>query len=252
MDQLAQRGLLMLINCPKERVARSIQKRDVILRWLRDETWTTVEMIASLLSMSRQAAWKTLTQMKGQGFVRSSEIGLVGGKKLVVWGITPHGLAFSWLEGEAIEERPYFEPSRISISMISHHLDLQQARILSERAGWSDWVRGERLGFRVKNRPDAIVRDLSGESVAIEVERTIKTKKRYQQIMASHLQQVKVNSWERIIYLSPEKNMADRLKRIFRSIDYVVVNKNRVAVSERHHARFKFHSMNDWLKGVNK
>jgi len=230
----------MLINCPIERNERREQKHSTILQWLRDETWTTVEIISNLLEMTRQGSWKTLKQMEVAGFLRESKIKVVGKSFISLWGITPHGLAYAWSLNEIPEDRPVFEPSRIALSMIEHNLDLQRARLYKSRQNWTNWVRGERLGFKVKNRPDAIAQDNNGEIVAIEIERTVKTKKRYRQIMSSHLQQINKGTWNRVEYICLDDLMAKRLERIFNTIDYVLVNRQKVKINDRHYEKFTF------------
>ena len=130
-------------------------------RVLWDGTWSTVEILADLLQVSRQAGWKTLKQLETAGLVRQHKIILVGRSALPLWGITPHGLAYAWDLEEPVENRPTFEPSRIALSMVPHNLALQHTRLRGERAGWTESTRGERLGFNVKYRPDAIYADES-------------------------------------------------------------------------------------------
>jgi hypothetical protein len=198
------------------------------------------------LGITRQGAWKTLRQFEAAEFVREAKLPITGRTSYALWGITAHGLAYAWNLDETPEERPVFEPSRIAVSVLPHHVDLQRARIKAEHAGWTKWKRGERLGFKTKNRPDAIARDNAGIMVAIEIERTIKTIKRYRQIMAAHLQEIKNEQWARVEYVCPSESFCKRLERIFRSIDYVVIGNQRVKLSEKHHDRFAFTSINNW------
>lgn len=137
-------------------------------------------------------------------------------------------------------------------SIVPHNLDLQKARHRAEKSGWTEWARGERLSFKVSNRPDAVARDANGALVAIELERTVKTLKRYRQIMTAHLQQIKAEKWSRVEYVNPQESMVPRLGKIFRKIDYVLVSKQRVSVWDKHQAKFSFHHLARWPPSTQK
>jgi hypothetical protein len=236
----------MLISDPKERAKKAEEKRREVLRFLRDETWSVADVLARVVGVSsRQAIHKTLTQMERDELVKRHKLPIAGRVALTAWGITPHGLAFSWDEAEEYEDRPTFEPSRLSLSRIPHQIDLQQVRLSAEAEGWTDWVRGERLGFKPEIRPDAMAVRPDGLKVAIEVERTIKTRKRYQAIIRDHLVQMRQGQWQAVFYICPE-GMPARLKKVFDSIEYVVIDGQRVPLEESHRKRFKFISLEEW------
>jgi hypothetical protein len=229
----------MIITNREDRLQAGKDKREKILKFLRDEIWTTSAVLQKLLGFKTiQAANQTLQRMEKEDTVRRHVVGS-SMIKANIWGITPHGLALSFSAGEEYEHRPTFEPSKLTISRIPHQIELQIARLKAEEAGWQNWVRGERLGFEVDMRPDAVVVANDGAKVAIEYERTIKTRKRYQQIIVNHLKKIKEGAWSRCVYVCPD-SLALKLQRVFDSIDYVVVNKERVVLTEAHRRRFSF------------
>lgn len=238
----------MLISDPKDRANRVEMKRRLVLRFLREETWTTVEVLGPVVGLeTRQAVHKTLMQMEQDKLVRQHIFPIVGRKVITVWGITAHGLALSWEDNEPYEDRPHFEPARLVLSRLPHQLSLQKVRLAVEKSGWSEWVRGERLGFKSKIRPDAIVTRPDGLKVAIEVELTIKTKIRYRVIIREHLMKMRKGEWHAVIYLS---NYAPRLHKIFDSIDYVPLMGEKLQLNETHKKRFRIlgiDSLSDWL-----
>ncbi len=236
----------MLISDPAERAQKSQEKRRALLRFLRDETWSVADVLAQVAGVaSRQAIHKTLMQMEREELIKRHSLPNAGRVSLTAWGITPHGLAYSWDEGEDYEDRPHFEPSRLALSRVPHQVDLQLARLAAEAAGWSGWVRGERLGFKPVIRPDAITTSPKGALVAIEIERTIKTRKRYQAIIRDHLTQIRQGEWQVVFYLTPD-GMAARLKKVFDSIDHVVFDGQRVAIEDAHRKRFRFLDLSAW------
>ena len=236
----------MLINDFSKRQQQSEYTQQSVLRWMLQETFSTSDVIAEYLGYTRQGAWKILKRLEKLALLRSAQVPVVNRSKITLWGLSAHGLAYAADTVEDLEIGHVFEPSRVAISMLAHHLDLQKARINAEKAEWQVWKRGEHLGFRVPNRPDAIVLDPNGVSVAIELERTVKTVKRYRQIMAAHLLAIKQGKWDRVDYISPGRNLVPRLQRIFQSIDYVVITGSRIPVHEKHHARFSFYLLDDW------
>lgn len=230
----------MLISDPAARAAAVAAKRRAILRFLRDETWSVPEILGQVAGLaSRQGTHSTLKAMERDELIKYHSIPFVGRRALPVWGITPHGLAFSWDEDEEFEDRPRFEPSRLTLSRVPHQIDLQRARLQAEAAGWSDWERGERLGFNPAVRPNALATTPKGERVAIQVERTIKTRQRYQQILGSHMDAIRAGQWVAVIYVCPE-GMAARLRRVVESVPYILENGERKELSEWHHRRLRF------------
>ncbi len=230
----------MLISDPKARAEATANKRRAVLRFLRDETWSVPDVLAQVAGItSRQGIHSTLKAMERDDLVKYHSLPIAGRRDLPIWGITSHGLAFSWDEAEEIEDRPRFEPSRLSLSRVPHQIDLQRARLAAEAAGWTDWQRGERLGFNPPIRPDALVTTAKGVRVAIEVERTIKTRQRYQQILGSHLEAIRAQHWLGVIYLTPE-GMADRLRRFVEAVPYILENGERKELNESHRRRFRF------------
>lgn len=230
----------MLISDPVERAAATAQKRRAVLRFLRDETWSVPDVLAQVAGItSRQGIHSTLKAMERDELVKYHSLPIAGRRDLPTWGITSHGLAFSWDESEEIENRPRFEPSRLSLSRVPHQIDLQRARLAAEAAGWTDWQRGERLGFNPPIRPDAVVTTPKGVRVAIEVERTIKTRQRYQQILGSHLEAIRAQQWLGVIYVTPD-GMAERLRRFVEAVPYILENGERKELNESHRRRFRF------------
>lgn len=230
----------MLISDPKARAEATANKRRALLRFLRDETWSVPGVLAQVAGItSRQGIHSTLQAMARDELVKYHSLPIEGRRALPLWGITAHGLAYAWDEAEEIEDRPRFEPSRLTLARVPHQIDLQRARLAAEAAGWTDWQRGERLGFNPPIRPDALVTNPKGVRVAIEVERTIKTRQRYQQILGNHLEAIRAGQWLGVIYLTPE-GMADRLRRVVEAVPYILENGERLELSESHRRRFRF------------
>ena len=233
----------MLINSFKERQVRADHKRRTLLHFLRDESWSSLTNLAGVAGLSEPAIFKTVCQMERDGFLLRHKVAQL---RLSLWGITPKGLMFAWDEDEPMEPRPHFEPSKLSIVTIHHYLDIQRARLAAERAGWSGWVPGNRLPKDIKKRPDAVATIPSGHRVAIEIERSIKTIKRYEAIFAAYLQMIKQGDYAMVHYVCPDAAFAPRLSRLFQLIQAVPVVGERVPITEKHRARFPVFALENW------
>ena len=239
----------MLINSYQQRCARAQSKREIVLRFLRDETWSNLTNLTGALGLSEPAAFKTVCQMERDGFLLRFKVTAL---RLSLWGVTPQGLAFAWGDDEPMQIRPYFEPSKLSVMTIAHYLDIQRARLIAERAGWTNWIPGNRLPKDIKKRPDAIATNPEGQIVAIELERSIKTLKRYEAIFAIYLQMMKRDEYAKVHYVCPDASFAPRLLRMFELIKSVPVAGERVHITEKHRARFPVYAMDNWPPELSK
>lgn len=234
---------------PRERADRHEEKKLTVLRFLRQHLWSNQDILRMVMKVSsRQAAHKMLIRLETEGLIRRHTFPLLIGK-LTLWGITPHGQAMAFQLDAEEPVRSYFEPSRISEQNIYHHLDLQLLRLQAESKGWSNWIDGNRIGKIQKymKRPDAIVTDLSGKIVAIECERTLKTQKRYCVILAGYLQEIKSGQIDRVVWISPSRDISARLRSIILKIKFVVVAGQKVNVDPaRHHNNLYFIDYSRW------
>lgn len=206
---------------PAERAARVAQKRATLLRFLRDELYTTATVVGQLLGLnSRQAVHATLTAMERDELVRRETATTPAGRRVTLWGITSHGQAYAFDPASEVPQERYFEPGRVGLTVLQHTLDLQTLRLQAESAGWTGWTLGDRMGKWAKNqsRPDAIVTDPQGISWGIECERTIKTRKRYEAILKDRLLAIKQGAVNKIVWLCPTEGQANRLRAIIKSI----------------------------------
>ena len=87
---------------------------------------------------------------------------------------------------------------------------------------------------------------LVGQSVAVELERTIKTPKRYAAIMSAYLQAIKRGDYARVDYVCPSVDLAARLQRIIHGIKAIPVKKERVPLKAQHYRVFRFTDYEGW------
>lgn len=127
--------------------------------------------------------------------------------KISLWGITSDGLAVVLTPDDKIFPAR-FEPSKMTGWTLEHHLDNQAARLILEKKGASGWINGDRATFisqyQVKHRPDGLLTLPDGNVIAIETERRLKTRSRYQSIIASHLLARTRKQWIYVFYVMPD------------------------------------------------
>ncbi len=232
----------MLINDYQTRQQRSQEKQQRLLFFLRDETWSSVSIIAQWLGLSLSATYKTLHQLEKKKLIKPF---YVVDLKLNIWGITPDGLLHSWSEDEPMQKRQYFQPSKIKPVMINHHLDLQQARLNAEHLGIVQWQLGTQLPKNVGKRPDAIA-TFNHHRIAVELERTVKTKKRYEVVFAEYLLAIKQGKYTTVHYVCPSNDFASRLSRLFDLIITIPVAGERVKINNKHRSKFEVYSIDKW------
>jgi hypothetical protein len=239
-----------LLAAPAARRARSEQKVRAVLRFLRQEIWSAQDILGGVMGVeSRAAAHKNLARMEDEGLLRRHKVMGLGGGSITLWGITAHGQAMAFEPASEAPVASYFEPNRVAEITIRHALDLQRLRLQAERAGWRNWINGDRLPELLKGgkRPDAMAISPFGLKTAIEIERTIKTSKRYEQILASYLMSLKSEQVHQVVWLSPTEDLALRLRAIVLGIRSVTIQRQRFSVDpQKHHDRLSFLGYRQW------
>jgi hypothetical protein len=221
-------------------IEKHLLKINLILLFLRDEKWSHQNILQELLQLkSRQATHKTLLSMEAKNLVKRHLIKFSYGRPITVWGITPHGVMMSFCESEPMSNVRAFEPSKLKITQMNHTLDIQQTRIKTQVAGWKEF---NTAGFCKKNikNPDATARRPDGKVVAFEIERTIKSLRRYPDVLVSHLKGRKQGLWDEIYYLCPDINIKARLIKAFDTIETAQHDGNIIKITKAHKDHFKF------------
>jgi len=125
-------------------------------------------------------------------------------------------------------------------------LDIQLARIKAEAAGWSNWISGKHLPSQLAKRPDALVANPFGEKVAVELERTIKSRQRLERIWSIYLQQITRKEIKMVHYVCPDAGFAKRLRRVFMLLKTIPVAGERVVLTEKHRSKIIVDTLDKW------
>lgn len=221
----------------KERIAR---KRDTLLKFLASEGFSSLPILAEVLQLGKPATCKTLQQLTKLDMVSSQDVP-AGAGMLKVYFLTPHGRAMAADPDQINQDWKDVEVSRIAPSTIGHALDCQRLRLTLEASGWADWKTDRQLhAMQLPKIPDGLASTPNGQLAAVEVERTIKTKKRYQAILAEYILMINRQQIAQVHYFCPAAGVAERVEKIFKSIDRIVVKGNSLTVQPQWLDRFYF------------
>ena len=236
---------------PAERAQRAAEKRHALLRFLRDEVYTTAPIAARLLDLSERQTARTLDSMRRDELLTCKKLSTDSGWSPILWGITPHGQGMATAIGESPGER-IFEPARVALSPLRHTLGLQRLRAQAQAAGWRDWQSGDRLAsFDAESRPDAIATDPQGTVWCVEYERTIKRRSRYERILFTRLRAIREGKYSRVVWVCDDAHVASLLRGMLLSLREFDIKhagqKQRVVIDPaRHHVLLHFTSIDQF------
>lgn len=229
-----------------ERVARAQAKQQILLKFLASgEVYTTADVAADLLQLTRQRAAAALAALEKQGAIKS-ETRSVNARQVKIHGITPHGCAMA-----GVYDAAFFELGRTNASWINHRLDTQRMRVRAEAAGWFHWTPERALRSQaLKKIPDAVATSPDGRVIAIEIERFCKTPKRYSELIVAYLQEIKAGKYAEVHFVCPP-GVELLIQNAFNKIESVKFAGEMVRLEQKHFARFRFFSFDNWPEVTN-
>ncbi|MFP1744806.1 MobC family replication-relaxation protein [Lonsdalea quercina] len=238
----------MLIAMHSERTARNSEKIKRLLNFLKEETYSDFKTLMLLFSFrDHKSLYTLLAKTERMGLIQKHVLESRT-MKMSLWGITTDGLAVVLTSDDAFFPAR-FEPSKITGWTLEHHLDNQAARLILEKKGASGWINGDRSTFlsqyQVKHRPDGVITLPDGKVIAIETERRLKTKARYQSIISNHLLARTQKHWIYVFYIVPDLQKKRALELLFGSIKHVIINHQHIPLEARHRNVFRIYTLDE-------
>ncbi|OZB58971.1 MAG: hypothetical protein B7X31_13145 [Thiomonas sp. 13-66-29] len=234
-----------IIKDPRERAARAQEKRHLLLRFLREEIYTTPKVAGMVMGVGERAARQTLAPLEAAGLIKRWPIQLFEGLQSInIVGITTLGQAHAFDPAtEKVIDRQ-FDPARFSVLFLQHTLDIQRLRIEATASGQvKQWVNGDRLAAikAGEKKPDAVLLTASGLRIAIEAERSIKSPKRYAAIVEGHLTAMHQGKWQRVVWVFPDAHTMERVKAMVEGVTRVrIAGIDTLIDPAKHHSNFRF------------
>lgn len=239
-----------LINSKIEQSRSKAVKETLILSFLWEEGYSTAKILAPLLKMTPNGIQRILRKMEAKELIQTHTVDFeLSSWNLKIWGLTPTGTLLATPEDEKFK---FFEVSRVKPITMAHSLALQRIKVLALSQGWGEWQSSSKMLKNANlNRstwlqvPDAVAMSPKGRKIAIELERTVKTPKRYVEILANYAEMLSSGIIAEVIYICPE-NIAKRLERLFHRIEKIIFRGKAMPVPEGLLKRFYFISYEEW------
>lgn len=207
----------------KQAKLRSIENQKKVLQFLRQEKFSTRQIIQQLLGLkTRAGAWKILVKMEQENWLKQHSIS----SALTLWGITPEGMREVSLEETGFLDDVGFLPSKVSLSTLQHSLDIQYVHTLCVQQN-IEFQLGKALGSRAEadKVPDAII-VASGKKIAVEVERTLKSRTRYDVIIYHYLKAIKAGNYQEVLYVMPDEKRCRQVKKALYGLGHITMEIN--------------------------
>ncbi|QRN37480.1 MobC family replication-relaxation protein [Pectobacterium carotovorum] len=242
----------MLISDYRERRERHCEKIQILLNFLKEETYSDFKTLMLLFDYkNHKPLYLLLAKAIDTGLIQKHEIN-TRMVKTTLWGITNDGLSVVATPHEdGFPAR--FEPSKVTGWTLIQRLDRQLARLLLEKKGAYGWLSGADSTFRsryeVYHRPAGVITLPDGTVIAVETERHLKTKARYQSIITNHLLARSQKHWMYVFYIVPDSQKKLALELLFNSIKHVIVNHQRIPLEAKHRHVFRVYTCEE-LKGL--
>lgn len=242
---------------PAARLVRAQEKRAIVIEFLVDEGWSSTGVIQELLGLSYSTTHSLLKVMVGEGLLRQKLLfiaGAHGARQVMLNGITAHGVAMSSLT-DGFARQPW-DAAKTNALAVPHQLLTQQIRLRAEKCGWSGWIPARRLmGQGLAKLPDAQALSPEGVMVGVEIERHIKSAKRYESILGAYIYEIRNHSrWQRVDYICPDTKFAERMAAAFVSLKQLRLEakglpSRSAPVEQLHLDRFRYYSQEAWPAG---
>ncbi len=241
----------MLIHDVAKRKEAAANRMLLLLNFLKEETYSdlrTLKRAVRYKSKSHQPIYELLNKAVFMGFIIKYEYPVLTGKKSL-WGITMQGLAMVVMPDDEVFPG-YFEPGKLKYWSLEHRLLNQRVRLTLEEKGASHWINGDRGEFMArypgtKHRPDGIITMDNGAIIAVETERSMKTRARYINIINSHLSASDAGHWHYAMYVMPDEQSKMSLIKLFDGIKTVIRKNVPVPFDAKNREMFLFRTIDE-------
>ena len=230
-----------------ERMERGKEKILNVLTFLKEETYSDKASLMQVSGITNSGNFYRFIEKLVQHNFLQRFVFEVPGTRITLWGITMDGIAVVLQPDDVFPNR--FEPSKLTGWSLQHHIMNQNIRLTLEAKGGHSWINGDRKSFMtqfdVKHRPDGLITLPDGQRIAIEAERSLKTKARYQEIMKSHLVARKADKWQYVYYVLPDEQKKLALMKLFGSITFLTFSGRPITLEQGHREVFKFFTVEE-------
>lgn len=202
-----------------------------ILNWLYEFKYSKVSILQKVTGLSRAGLGEALKKLKHRGLLNSLK---PNPPLKTVWGITWDGIC----EIGKLDEYQKFEPSKFNELTATHHYNLQELKLLLMKKNIIlKPIKKSSIG-KTEKTPDGLI-EHEGKIIAIELERTVKTKQRYKAIWGGYIQDIRVGRYNAVQYFLPNTR-TQNLPKIFDQTKNIIIDKKAVEFTPELKQKFKF------------
>lgn len=216
------------------------EKRDKLLNFLLVEKWCNANTANLLLGDSHvRSTRRYLDTLVKHGYLSSDKVYPPSFREMNVYIITPSGAGLV-ADVDVLKNFVFISASKIALNSIIHFIDLQKLHINALKNGFSFWTKPDyRTRVKGVHYPDAIATK-NGKGFAFELERTFKSYSRYRFILTDFYHMIKKGEIAGVVYVSPTLAIAEKLKAIYHSLDYIDVDGEKMNTGNLVEDRFTF------------
>lgn len=196
-----------------QRIARSEEKKRILLHFLSDEIWTTAGHAGLLLHCTRQAASATLYALERERLLVKTNFLRPGRANKPQVNSTAFGITAKGMEAIGADGRPFAGVH----AHVWHHLLAQRVHIFSRLAG-AKFTSERRLVIRDGGRrreqgkvPDGLLQYM-GEDLAVEVQLSRKSRTDLRTIVLNHLRKIGAGAYHAVHYLFDDSRLCETFR----------------------------------------
>jgi hypothetical protein len=207
-----------------------------ILEWLYLFKYSKCSILQDITGLSRSGIGDALKKLEKRGLLKSLK---PTPPLKTVWGITWDGICHI---GKT-EESHKFEPSKFNELTAIHHYNIQQLKIILSRKGYNLIpLKRDSVGSSEKT-PDGIIKK-ENTTIAIELERTVKTKSRYKNIWGGYIKDIRNGKYHQIQYFMPNQR-TQNLPKIFNMTETIIIDNKSLRFTDELKSFFRFTDISD-------
>lgn len=229
----------MLIKNSHDRAARHQDKIDTVLRYLARESYSDFLTLNRLFGFkNHRGLYDLLNKLVTMGALKKQRL-----DALSLWRITAVGYAL------AHRERPRSQTALSTLHPHTRrkHLATQNVRLSFEAKGVTDWQPTAASAYQhtFLYRPDALMTLPNGTRAAVEIDITMKTHGRYQDIVKHHLMACAQGIWTKVYWVLPSNALRNAVKMQVQSITSLTINARRYPLDASHYAVFRWVTLDE-------
>lgn len=227
-------------------VAMGQRTRQAVLSFLLAHGYSTSAILQCVSGLSQSAHWHLLHKLEKEGFILHYDAWIDSDVKIRLYGITILGVHDVTPENRVPNDYRRFEPSKFRLGYMQHHLEIQRFHLWAIKQGLTfhsekDFYEAHKI--EGDKCADGVL-EVKGKRIAIEIERTPKSQKRYSEILVNYFRELQNETFHKVWYIMPNEKLKSSIMRLITSIKTIRVkgalSTSALALTPEHWQYFEF------------